>query len=107
MDNPISSKLNRSREQAKKMGFDDDGIARDPRYMSVEDLNAMGHEKRSFLKIIRANCLECCNHSQDGVKRCRIVTCCFWPYRMNKNPFAKRDLTEEQRKTIAERLQKQ
>jgi len=34
-------------------------IGRDPRQMTVPELNALGHEKQPLLQVIRTNCIEC------------------------------------------------
>ena len=63
-------------------------IGRDPRQMTVPELNALGHEKQPLLRVIRSNCIECCDGSEAEVRRCRMHWCPFWPYRMASNPFA-------------------
>ena len=65
-------------------------VGRDPRQMSVAELNELGHEKTALRKLIRRNCVSCSGDSQAEVKNCVIVDCVFWPYRMNKNPFSER-----------------
>ena len=72
-------------------------VGRDPREMSEDDLNALGHHKQPLRKVIREKCLDCCGQQQAEVRRCVSVTCALWPYRMNSNPFAGRDMTDEQR----------
>jgi hypothetical protein len=63
-------------------------IGRDPRQMTVAELNALGHEKQPLLRVIRLNCVECCGGAEAEVRRCRMHWCPFWPYRMATNPFA-------------------
>ena len=65
-------------------------VGKDPREMSVKELNAVGHEKATLRKLIRQNCISCCGEMPSEVKNCTIVSCVFWPYRMNKNPFSER-----------------
>jgi len=79
-------------------------IGRDPRRMTVAEFVALGHCKRPLLEAIRQNCVECCMGNQAEVRRCRVVTCPMWPYRMGTNPFVKRELTEEQRARAREQL---
>jgi len=79
-------------------------VGRDPRTMEVEEFNALGHEGKPLLQIIRANCKECCGGLEAEVRRCRMIACQFWPYRMGTNPFRTRDLTDEQREAAANRL---
>lgn len=80
-------------------------VGRDPREMSVADLEASGHTKRPMLDAVRAHCLTCCGESQSEVRRCTAVACALWPYRMRNDPFReRRDLSDEQRAAAATRL---
>ena len=79
-------------------------IGRDPRRMTEAELAALNHHARPLLAVIRANCIECAGGSEAEVRRCRMVTCAFWPYRMSSNPFRHREMTEEQRTATAARL---
>lgn len=59
------------------------------------------------LKAIRLKCLDCCCGSSYEVEQCPCEDCTLYPFRFGKNPFRKkRELTEEQRKELAERLAK-
>lgn len=61
--------------------------------------------KTSPLKAIREKCIECCCGSSTEVKECTAQKCPIYPYRFGKNPFRqKREMTEEQKKAIADRL---
>lgn len=61
--------------------------------------------KTSPLKAIREKCIECCCGSSTEVKECTAQKCPIYPYRFGKNPFRqKRQMTEEQRKAVADRL---
>lgn len=61
--------------------------------------------KTSPLKAIREKCIECCCGSSTEVKECTAQNCPIYPYRFGKNPFRqKREMTEEQKKAIADRL---
>jgi hypothetical protein len=68
----------------------DDGFRRkrDPRTLTVEQFNAVGHVKQPLLRVIRANCIECCSGNEADVRWCGLVWYPFWPYRMGANPFA-------------------
>jgi hypothetical protein len=79
-------------------------IGCDPRRVTVAEFAALGHCKRPLLDAIRQNCIECCMGNQAEVRRCRLVACPMWPYRMGTNPFVKRELTEEQRARAREQL---
>jgi hypothetical protein len=80
-------------------------VGRDPREMSREDLAAAGHETTRVLSAIRAKCLDCCCGSIAETRRCTVVRCALWPFRMGTNPFrAEREMSDEQRAAAAERL---
>lgn len=79
-------------------------VGRDPRTMTVADLEALGHHKRPLLSAIRQNCIDCCAGSPAEVRRCGMVACPMWPYRMGANPFAERTMTDEQRAAATARL---
>jgi len=81
-------------------------VGKDPRKLSVEELNESGHFDAPLTQVIRRKCLDCCGGVQDEVKKCTAVSCNLWAYRMNKNPFRKRVLTDEQKQAMADRLQK-
>jgi hypothetical protein len=82
-------------------------VGRDPREMTREDLAAAGHETTPVLSAIRAKCLDCCCGSIAETRRCTVVRCALWPFRMGTNPFrAEREMSDEQRAAAAERLAK-
>ena len=66
----------------------------------------MENEIRSPAKAIRAFCLECCGGNSNEVRNCTSERCPLKPFRFGKNPFTKRELTDEQREQLAERLAK-
>lgn len=70
-------------------GVDPEGNpnGRDPRTMTVKELNALGHFATPLRKLIRKNCLDCVGQSPGEVRICALTSCVFWPYRMSKNPF--------------------
>jgi hypothetical protein len=78
-------------------------IGRDPRRMSVEELNTLGHEASPMLKVIRAKCLDCSCGQISEVRKCVAVDCALWPYRMSANPL-RTPLSEEERQKRAETL---
>jgi hypothetical protein len=79
-------------------------IGRDPRQVSGAELTDAGHEKDSLLTIMRKKCIDCCAGQIGEVRTCPATACDLWPYRMGTNPFAKRELTEEQKKAAAQRM---
>ena len=62
--------------------------------------------KISPLKAIRLKCLDCCLNQYTEVKECNAENCPLHPFRFGKNPYSQKgkNLTEEQRKAISERL---
>lgn len=79
-------------------------IGRDPRSMTIDELNALGHMGGSILRAVRQNCIDCCGGMKAEVRRCRIVKCPMWTYRMGKNPFLKRRMSEAAKKVLADRM---
>lgn len=79
-------------------------VGRDPRKMKIEELNNIGHVKKSLLKVIREKCLDCCSGSVSEIKDCSCITCPLWAFRMNKNPFRTNQFTEKKRSEIGRRL---
>lgn len=61
----------------------------------------------SPLKAIKEFCLEeCCCGQYQMMKTCTKESCPLFNFRFGKNPFSKRELTEEQRQASAERLRR-
>lgn len=59
------------------------------------------------VKAIRAYCLSCVGGSSNEVDKCPIPECALYSFRYGRNPFrAKRELTDEQKAAMAERLKK-
>lgn len=81
-----------------------DQYGADPRTLTPEQLNAAGHTDLPLGKVIRLKCLDCCAGVADEVRRCTAVSCVLWPYRMRKNPFRKKEMTDEQRAAASERF---
>jgi hypothetical protein len=73
----------------------------DPREMSIEALAGVGHEKISATKAIRAKCLDCCGDNAAEVRRCHIVDCSLWPFRMGSSPFRPKLSEDEKQRRAA------
>ena len=58
----------------------------------------------SPLKAIRSFCIECMGGQVREVKDCTAPNCPLYAFRMGKNPYRSRELTDEERQAIAERL---
>lgn len=78
-------------------------VGADPKSLTTAQLEAAGHMGGPLLDVIRRNCLSCTN-SQADVRRCAVLSCDFWPYRMGSNPWRTRELSEEQRAAAVVRL---
>ena len=80
-------------------------IGRNPRTMSPDELQGLGHERMSPLKALRLRCIDCCAGSAIEVRRCTAVECPAWPFRMGSHPWIeKREMSDEERAAAAERL---
>ena len=75
-------------------------VGRDPRQMTTEELEQLGHERISPLKALRLRCLDCCAGSASEVRLCVSVTCPSWPFRMGRSPW-RQPLSEETRERLA------
>ena len=78
-------KRNRHIGLERRDGYD---VGRDPRAMSADELEQLGHAKVSPLRALRLKCLDCCNDSAQEVRLCTAVDCPSWPFRIGKNPWA-------------------
>ena len=82
-------------------------IGRDPRTMTGDELQALGHVAMPVLDAIRARCVDCCAGVAIEVRRCTAVFCPSWPFRMGKNPWrAKVEMSDERRAAMVERMAK-
>ena len=81
-------------------------IGKNPSMMSPDELSDAGLVKSGLLRAVREKCIDCCCGNQAEVRKCTSVACPLWVFRMNKNPWSKRELSDEERKILAERLSK-
>jgi hypothetical protein len=61
------------------------------------------------VKAIRAHCIDCSGGSLKEVSVCPMTECPLYPFRLGKNTFRKvikKELTDEQRAELADRLKK-
>ncbi len=63
-------------------------VGRDPRTLSADELEQLGHARVSPLRALRLKCLDCCNGSAREVRLCTAVDCPSWPFRMGRNPWS-------------------
>jgi len=62
--------------------------------------------KTTPLKAIRLKCLDCCNNSHKEVDLCIIPECPLFQFRYGKNPYIKKNLSEEAKQSLRKQLQK-
>lgn len=58
------------------------------------------------IKAIREYCLYCVCDQANEIKLCPSTGCPLYPFRMGKNPYLKRQHTEEQKAQMRERMMK-
>jgi hypothetical protein len=51
--------------------------------------------KKTVLRAIREKCLDCCAGSHSEVRHCHLKDCSLWPFRMGKNPYHKRKISDK------------
>ena len=78
-------------------------VGRDPRRMTTAELNQLGHFSGSVLASVRAHCVACCGGSAAEARKCTATGCNLWPLRTGTNPFARRELSEEQKDQLRAR----
>lgn len=64
----------------------------------------MDERNKSPIKAIREKCLDCVCGQVNEVKLCPVTNCSLYPFRLGKNPYLKREMTEEQKKAASDRL---
>lgn len=57
-----------------------------PGFLSLHDLRGLGRPE-SPIKAIRAKCLDCSGGVPSEVRKCVVVRCPLWPFRMGVSPF--------------------
>jgi hypothetical protein len=61
-------------------------------------------KRLSPMKAIRAKCLDCCCDQQAEVRRCEILTCPLWRYRMGREEhdelYVRKPMSKKQRENV-------
>ena len=66
----------------------------------------MKNSRLNPVKAIRAFCLQCVAGQREEVKLCPSKDYCpLWPFRFGKNPYVKRDYSEEHKKKLRDSIQ--
>lgn len=61
-------------------------------------------ENTNVLRAIKLKCLDCSTYNINEIKECPVKNCPLYPFRLGKNPFRKRELSEEERNKLSERM---
>lgn len=78
---------------------------KDPRQMTIQELNECGHFLTPLLAVIKAKCMDCCCGQRQEVLLCSAVSCPLWPYRTGKNTLREpANISDERRAQLSERM---
>lgn len=55
-------------------------------------------------KAVKLKCYECSGWNRHEVKHCTVVLCELWPFRLGNRTGKKREITEEHKNVLRERL---
>ena len=69
-----------------------------------EEFNQEVKENTNVLRAIRLKCYDCSSYQSNEVRECIVTNCPLFPFRLGKNPFRKKELTEEKRNELRERF---
>ena len=69
-----------------------------------EEFNREVRENTNVLRAIKLKCLDCSSYNTNEIKECPVKNCPLYPFRLGKNPFRKRELSEEERTKLSERM---
>ena len=69
-----------------------------------EEFDQAVKENTNVLRAIRLKCYDCSCYQSNEVRECIVNNCPLYPFRLGKNPFRKKELTEEKRNELRERF---
>ena len=69
-----------------------------------EEFDQAVKENTNVLRAIRLKCYDCSCFQLGEVRDCPVTTCPLYPFRLGKNPFRKRELSDDEKREIKERL---
>lgn len=78
-------------------------VGRDPRKLSIAELERMNRPKITRADAIREKCIDCCAGSPGEVRKCTMIDCALWPFRMGTNPY-RSEMSPEDRKAAKKRM---
>ena len=61
-------------------------------------------ENTNVLRSIKLKCLDCSTYNINEIKECPVKECPLYPFRLGNNPFRKREISEEERNKLSERM---
>ena len=61
-------------------------------------------ENTNVMRAIKLKCLDCSTYNINEIKECPVKNCPLYPFRLGKNPFRKREISEEERNKLSERM---
>ena len=61
-------------------------------------------ENTNVLRAIRLKCYDCSSYQSNEVRECIVTNCPLYPFRLGKNPFRKKELSDEKRNELRERF---
>lgn len=78
-------------------------------YKDIDELNAAveSGEINNRRDAIKAKCLDCSAYQPNEVRECSVTKCPLYAFRLGKDPYrkvVKRELTDEEREAIRNRL---
>lgn len=71
---------------------------------TTEEFNQEVRENTNVLRAVHLKCYDCSAFSSKEIKECPVKECPLYPFRQGKNPFRKREVTDEERQKMRERL---
>ena len=69
-----------------------------------EEFDQEVKENTNVLRASRLKCYDCSCYQSNEVRECLVKTCPLYPFRLGKNPFLRKELTEDEKRVIKERL---
>ena len=71
---------------------------------TAEEFNQEVSKNKNVIRAIKLYCYSCSSYQLSEVKNCTVTNCPLFPFRNGKNPFRKRELSEEERTKLSERM---
>lgn len=62
-------------------------VGRHPDSLGKETWEKLGVRPIGRTEAIREKCIDCCAGNRAEVRRCGMIDCVLWPFRMGTNPF--------------------